>query len=248
MQIAPINLTSIVLFHSQAENKNTSEHPLLYTKDEAIDYIKNKTPTASEEALTAETFIHQINGERAIILSEVELQDGNKQYFLSVNIPASATRYITNPPGDPWKFERILTDESDKRKTKEAVFIFGDNIHSNHLSTKEILSTDKYDDINGKLYIFCSARIKFALDEEKLTTEEIKKKSILIHDEIPNKLILNDIIKMLDDCRSTNINCKNSKAELLTDKYSQFFERTEVITTNMQINVMKLAKELRKYQ
>lgn len=218
-----------------------SEQQKIGTRYEAIDHIKTLTHDKYGELFEVENTIGSLNGKTEVPLRSIELASGEKQYFATAKMDPRKYFYIEDSFDNQWNMKDLsITDYN----IRHVVFIFGSEFSSNTFPIGMNLSTEKTEEIDDIYYVHCHQTIKFALHESRLDENEIKQKSKLINSIINEKKP--ELIQLLKNCTSRNINCSSKDAVKLCEEFPKIFDSTGTVTPNMQINAHKLVNELEK--
>ena len=116
-------------------------------RDEAISYIKELT---HNQFNAGNTLIY--SDDDKIQLNTLECQDGEKQYYVTVNMPPNKFFYINNDYGHSWNINKL---DIQDYQTKQVVFIFGADFPSDSVPVDMNLVTEKVEETNKELHEIC---------------------------------------------------------------------------------------------
>lgn len=220
-----------------------SDNKVFNNRNEAIDYIKTLTHDRYSRHFDAENTIGELKGRIEIPLHTLELDNGENQYYVTANMDPRNFFHLENGANNSWDLNIINVRDNH---TRQVVFIFGANFTSDTLPVNMKLATEEVEESGGVYYVYCNPAVKFSLHELKFENDEIKQKSDLINSFKLDPQRKEKLIELLQNCSSRNSHCSNNDAVELCKEFPVFFEKTDKITSEMQINTLKLANELAK--
>ncbi|WP_174849079.1 hypothetical protein [Yersinia artesiana] len=212
-------------------------------RSEAIEHIKELTKDSFSSQFFSENTIGDFMGEKEFPLKMVELANGEKQYYVTANMDRRFSFYMEANNYEGWKFNML---HIENHGMKQVVFIFGPELSSDIMHTDIKLITKKIENENDISYVHCHHDIIFSLHDSRLTETEIGDKAGLINSLQLEPKTKEELIKLLENCTSRNQNNSNEDAVKLCTTFPFIFENTEKITSEMQINALKLANTLSK--
>lgn len=220
-----------------------SDNKVFNNRNEAIDYIKTLTHDRYSPHFNTKNTIGELKDRINIPLNTLELGNGKKQSYVTANMDPRKFIYLDKGAVHNWDISMLnIQDYHDH----QVVFIFGANFTSDTLPVNMKMATEKIEEIDGVHYVYCDPFIKFTLHTSRLSNDEIMQKSDLINSFKLDPQRKEKLIELLENCSSRNMYCSNNDAIELCKEFPNFFENTDEITPDMQINTFKLANELAK--
>lgn len=240
------NNLSIAIINTPPNNTSSlsgNNSSIFNNRNEAIDYIKNLTQDQYSSHFDPNNTIGKLKGEINIPLRTLELDNGEKQYYVTANMDPRNFFYLEKAANNIWDINMINIQNNH---TRQVVFIFGANLTSDTLPVNMKLTTEKVEEpeSGGVFYVYCNPAIKFSLHELKFDNDEIKQKSDLINSFKLDSQRKEKLIDLLRNCSSGYIGCSHNDAIELCKEFPNFFKNTDEITSDMQINTFRLAKLL----
>ncbi|ATM94884.1 Uncharacterised protein [Yersinia frederiksenii] len=231
---------------SQLNNISSEKHnksEILENRKHAIDHIINSISHALSPQFEPGDTVGRLDDKKVIQLNSIELENGEKQYYVKANMEKSQIHNLMNNSSKPWKISDLDTDSSQIDKV---VFIFGPDIsYDTILSSRRLFTYDTRVE-NEVHYISCGGGVCFDLGKERLSSDIINNKAHLLNNIILDPEKKSNLIMQLQNCTSNNLNCSNEQAVKICEKFPNFFHSTAIITKAMQVNAHKLANELQK--
>ncbi|WP_235896902.1 hypothetical protein [Yersinia thracica] len=212
------------------------------TRDEAIHYIKTLTHNQYGEQFEEGNTIGSLRGKTEIPLRTIELENGEKQYFATANMDPRRCFHIEKNHSNKWNMNDLYIEDYNSH---QVVFIFSSEFSSDIFPIGMNLSTEEIEEIGNVSYVYCNQNIKFPLHKSRFDDNEIAQKSEMINITINERRP--ELIQLLKNCTSRNIDCSSSDAVELCEKFPHLFDSTNKITPELQINALKLANEIEKY-